>query len=265
MDWDIKMGKIFGIIYKITNKINGKIYIGQTTWSLQIRWRNHRSSSSKCSALYEDIKKYGRENFILEEICKCYSRKQLDSGEKYYIKFFNSRVPFGYNRTEGGDGFRGKHTEESKKKIALAHTGKKHTKESKNKMSGSNKISQNTPEAKKNKSISATGNTRALGYKHTEDAKFRMSKSREGNTNALGYKWTEEARKQFSDTWNNKSDEEKRVINKKKGDGHRGFRHTKESKNKMSVAKKGKTYPQHIQWHKNRGIINPNCKFCIGE
>lgn len=57
------------IIYKITNSINGKVYIGLTTVTLEARWRGHIRDSRVCDRhLYRSMRKYGLENFIIEEI-----------------------------------------------------------------------------------------------------------------------------------------------------------------------------------------------------
>lgn len=91
-------------IYKITNKINGKIYIGQSVNSL-IRFAGHKSNAKKPhrnSAIDKAINKYGIENFELEiiEITEDYNAR-----EKFWIKFYNSLVPYGYNIMEGGENF----------------------------------------------------------------------------------------------------------------------------------------------------------------
>ena len=87
------------VIYKIENKINGMIYIGQTTQSFEKRMIGHKYGS-----LYVDqeIKKQGTDNFIFEIIEKCFSKEELDERERHWIKFFNCKVPNGYNKTDGG-------------------------------------------------------------------------------------------------------------------------------------------------------------------
>ena len=105
------------IIYKITNNINGKIYIGQTIETLYKRWNRHCSDSNKNTmAITRAIKKYGKENFSIQKICDCSDQNQLDNSEKYYISFFNSRLPNGYNILEGGNG--GSLLKETKDKIS---------------------------------------------------------------------------------------------------------------------------------------------------
>ena len=110
----------YGIIYKITNKINGKIYIGQTTTSLKRRWNMHKSASRKNrsnSALHSSISKYGYINFIIEPICSCFSEEELNLKEIYFIDTLNSLAPNGYNLKSGGAN--GKHTIESKEKMSV--------------------------------------------------------------------------------------------------------------------------------------------------
>lgn len=93
-----------GIIYKITNIVNNKIYIGQTIMPLRTRWNAHKTRFNyNCkTGLYGAMHKYGIENFNIEEIGK-YPREELDNMEKYYIEKYNS-FNYGYNLTLGGQG-----------------------------------------------------------------------------------------------------------------------------------------------------------------
>ena len=113
------------IIYKITNKINGKVYIGQTTQSLSRRWRQHcDNSKSKCYMLKNAIQKYGKENFTVEQIDVACDRDELDKKEQYWIQYYNSINPEKvYNLTSGG-----KHCEisdEVKKHLSDVNKGSK--------------------------------------------------------------------------------------------------------------------------------------------
>lgn len=90
------------IIYKITNLINNKIYIGQTCRTLSQRWKEHCSKRSGCTYLHNAIMKYGKENFKVEQIDIAISKEDLDYKESYYIEYFNSIVPNGYNLNSGG-------------------------------------------------------------------------------------------------------------------------------------------------------------------
>lgn len=93
-----------GYIYKITNKCNDKIYIGQTRQTIEQRWSGHKHSAVTSDApLYRAMRKYGIENFQIDVIIKC-NNNNLNNKEIYYINYYNSYVPNGYNATLGGDG-----------------------------------------------------------------------------------------------------------------------------------------------------------------
>lgn len=97
-------------IYKIENKINGKVYIGQSQ-DISERWKQHLNSYTKESnVIYKAIRKYGIDNFLFEIIEVC-DIESLNEREIYYINKFNSYVGFkksnGYNMTKGGEGTRG--------------------------------------------------------------------------------------------------------------------------------------------------------------
>lgn len=86
-------------IYKITNKINGKTYVGQSI-DIKRRFNEHRYISSESNeSLKLAYKKYGRENFEFEVIEEC-SEEMLNEREIYYIKILKPK----YNRTAGGTG-----------------------------------------------------------------------------------------------------------------------------------------------------------------
>ena len=80
-------------IYKITNLINGKIYIGKTLDTIEKRWKDHKKDSirPRCEKrpLYSAMNKYGIENFAIEEVEEC-SEKELSEREKYWIEFYHS-------------------------------------------------------------------------------------------------------------------------------------------------------------------------------
>lgn len=90
-------------IYVITNKINGKRYIGQSIDIIR-RWRAHRTSYWTSDLyLYRAMRKYGLESFIFEVLQEC-EKEELNTLEKYWINFYQSDNPaFGYNLTAGGD------------------------------------------------------------------------------------------------------------------------------------------------------------------
>ena len=97
-----------GFIYKITNKINNKVYIGQTNRSLEIRWREHKSRAGchYTSHLYSAMDKYGTDNFDFEKIEEV-TERHLDEREKFWISYYDSsNSQKGYNLTIGGQGKR---------------------------------------------------------------------------------------------------------------------------------------------------------------
>lgn len=90
-----------GIIYKITNKVNNKSYIGQTRYSLEFRWRQHQHKKDN-TYFHNAIKKYGADNFELSVLEEC-DVEQLNSREIFYIAKYNT-FQEGYNLTIGGEG-----------------------------------------------------------------------------------------------------------------------------------------------------------------
>ena len=90
-------------IYKITNQINNKIYIGQSQ-NISQRWKSHRSHYQKDDyPIYRAMRKYGLENFTFEVIEEC-TLEELNDREKYWIKYYNSHnLLNGYNLTDGGN------------------------------------------------------------------------------------------------------------------------------------------------------------------
>lgn len=95
------------IIYKITNLINNKCYIGQTIKTLNIRKQQHINSSKRdvkiSQHLYSSFNKYGLENFSFEEIDSANSIDELNEKESYWIEYYKSTDPnLGYNLKGGG-------------------------------------------------------------------------------------------------------------------------------------------------------------------
>lgn len=88
-------------IYKITNKINNKIYIGQSVDIID-RFRRHKRAKDDY-IIHKAIRKYGVDNFTFEIIEEC-PREELDDKEKFWIKYYNSFSNNGYNMTPGGQG-----------------------------------------------------------------------------------------------------------------------------------------------------------------
>ena len=108
-----------GCVYKITNLINQKIYIGYTTRTMAERWKQHiacaynpnTKDGSYEHALKRAIRKYGVSNFSIEQLETSNDKKYLAEQEKYWIQHYNSYAGYpnshGYNLTFGGDGGNG--------------------------------------------------------------------------------------------------------------------------------------------------------------
>lgn len=92
------------IIYKATNKINGKCYIGQTRHSLEHRKSIHlqRAKQGIDTHFYQAIRKYGAENFEWEILCSTNDKQRLNELETFYITKYDS-IRSGYNMVDGGD------------------------------------------------------------------------------------------------------------------------------------------------------------------
>lgn len=116
-------------IYKITNKINKKTYIGQTCQSIKKRWVQHRSEAvtyKKNQPLHNAIRKYGPDNFIVEEIDGANSLSELNYKEWILIYKFDSLAPNGYNSKEGGN--RPRYSKETKLKMSKSAKKKANSK-----------------------------------------------------------------------------------------------------------------------------------------
>jgi group I intron endonuclease len=178
------------IVYKVTNRWNGDSYIGQTVKSLEQRWYFHvwdalsESSANHSTYFHNAIRKYGPDCFEKEILHICESKEEMNFVETFYISFFDTKIPNGYNLTDGGEGLLGfVPSEETCKKLSESHKGHKHSEETKRKMS----------ESAKGK------NTWTKGFKHTEEVKKRMSEAKMGNKHALGCKRSEETRKKMGE------------------------------------------------------------------
>ena len=162
-------------VYKITNKVNNKVYIGITSKGISARWKEHiYSAEHGCPfKLHNAIRKYGKENFSIELIDFCNSWEELTEKEQYYISEYKSlQDEYGYNMTEGGDGTFGRcHTEETKEKIRQKAIGREVTEATRLKLSEAGKIITEAREAYRNSgNIGSSRRKPVLQY--TKDGKF---------------------------------------------------------------------------------------------
>jgi len=106
------------VVYKTTNLINGKIYVGQDS-------KNNPEYLGSGTIIKRAIKKYGKENFKKDILEICMTKDELDDKEKYWIKELKT-IENGYNISGGGDGCLGcKQSEKTKEKRRLKNIGDK--------------------------------------------------------------------------------------------------------------------------------------------
>jgi group I intron endonuclease len=229
----------YGRIYKITNKVNGKCYYGQTIQHGNRRWSNHKgwgkykgdTKKGGKMILYYAMRKYGVENFTFEFICECDSEKELNMKEEEYIALNNTLAPNGYNAAKGGGNY--EKTPETRRKISEANKGRIITEE-----------------WRKNMSIARTGS------KVTEETREKMSKAQKGRTiteeTKLKLRAANLGKKQSADTIAKKRAARAGVEwSDKKRESMAGYAHSEETKKKISEAQKGRVFSEETK-HKMR-------------
>lgn len=207
-------------IYGIKNKVNGKIYVGQSS-NVKARLYNHKSALKHDMHMNDHLQKawnkYGEFNFnffIIEELD---SIDKLNEKEIFWIDKYNANNrEYGYNRCEGGGGSRGyKHTEEALLKIKEASTGSNHP------FYGKKHSFESIEQMRKSK----------IGKKMDEETKRKIGESEKGEKHHYYGK--------------NRDEEVKRKISNKL----KGRKLPEDTKNKMSESKKGIRFSE--EWKTN--------------
>ena len=234
------------IIYKLQNKINGKIYIGKTIKEVEQRIAEHFKAKSYIG---KALRKYGLQSFDIFIMDIADDNQTLCEKEIYWIEFHNCKVPSGYNLTDGGEGLLNP-SQEVRNKIAQSLTG--NIPWNKGKIvpnSGGNKGKKLTQEHKRKISETRKGN------KLSEETKRKMSESRKGDKNIFyGKKLSEEHKRKISETrkgqsaWNkgkrgvqvawNKGISMQEEIKLKISESKKGKKFSEEQKRKMSESKR---------------------------
>lgn len=153
-------------IYLITNIENKKQYVGITKFSLEERFSQH---IKRGFILTEAIQKYGHQKFSIKLIEEVESAERAYELEQYYIKQYDTKVPNGYNLTDGGDGIFGWESSEEYRQECSERVKQLH-KEKKVGMYGKN----HSEETKKKMSASAKGNKNCLGRKLSDESKQKI-------------------------------------------------------------------------------------------
>ena len=167
----------FGYIYKLTNLINGKVYIGQTT-DLQSRFRRYRYVQCKQQIkIYLALKKYGHENFSFEVFDIATDYDTLNFLEECYISCFDS-MNNGYNSLPGGTD-RKIITDETRIKMSLSKKGKPLSQLTRQKMSLSHKGCKFSEEHKNKISLKLKDRKGSrnpmFGNQHSKETKRKIS------------------------------------------------------------------------------------------
>jgi group I intron endonuclease len=188
-------------VYMLENKVNKKLYIGQTV-SPEKRRNQHNSPTSGCTKISAAIQKHGRDNFEFIVLCWCPDKAYASYVEQKLIEAHNTRR-VGYNICVGGEGLGSgadnpTHgvplTEEHKQKVSVALKGKKKSPEHIAKVAMANIGRKATPLAKVNMSLAH------IGHKHTAEAKAKIGLKSRGNTYNTGRKLSEEHKRRISKT-----------------------------------------------------------------
>ncbi len=167
------------LIYRVTNTVNGKVYIGK--WSHPTpdhRWRLHKSAAKSGSPYYfhRAIRKYGPDAFKLEVIDRSKTADELSEKEKFYIASHQSNDPKkGYNMTLGGEGHNGWKASEAWKKWKSGHSKKFwNDPEYRAKQTQSHKEWW-TPERRMEWALQMRGTKCHLGKRHSEQQRKNIS------------------------------------------------------------------------------------------
>ncbi len=241
------------IIYKTTNIITGKIYIGQDK-------NNNPNYLGSGKILIQSIEKHGRENFKKEIIEHCSTKEQLDLAEMHWISYYEStNRDIGYNIAAGGSGGDTISNHPNKdlisEKISKSNAGRKPwntgtkgkigwSEESKRKNSESNIGKKRNEETKKNISIARKRWWETLPVEKREEISKNLSEALKGRKKPpqteeqrkRHSEWMKENNPMFNYTHTEESREKMRLANK-------GIPKSKEHKNKLSESNKGNKPP----------------------
>lgn len=245
------------LLYVITNIANGKKYVGITTKTVKVRWRQHlrRVAAGSTHAIHRAIAKYGEQAFAIEAVAKAESMEELAAMEVAEIARLGTFGERGYNMTAGGEGTVGyAHTEEECEARRERRTGTKHTEEARAKIRAAHQDKTLSPEhiaalvtANTGRPMSAR-QKRALHDREISEEEREARRQRAmGNKWSVGIKRTPEQCAAIGErSRGRKASEETRAkIRARRAEqaptfGMRGKKHSAGTREKMRAAKLGK-------------------------
>ena len=223
-------------IYILTNKVNGKQYVGKDS-CLPTRVNKHLSGSEHdCRRIHNAIKKYGNENFSVETIqYPNISHEALNAVECWKIRQFHTLSPNGYNLTDGGEG--GSPSEETRRKISEAHRNPE--------------VRQRKSEAMKGKPLSEEHCRKISEAKKGENNPMKHPEVRQRNAEAQkGKKRSDETKQKMSEAQKRPEvRQRKSETNKGKTPWNKGKTLSAETRQKISETKKGR---KHSSEHRRK-------------
>ena len=187
--------KIYGVVYALIDGTNDFEYIGQTTRSVELRFKEHAKDPYYIG---NAIRAHGEDMFVIVILKVCYSKAELDFWERHFIKSRDTMVPNGYNLTNDGEGDilcdetrkklsamrKGvKKSPEHRAKIGAAHKGKKVPDETRAKLSVGRKGKKHSAESIAKMSAERTGEKNSFfGKHHTDETISKVSAIRRGDS-----------------------------------------------------------------------------------
>jgi group I intron endonuclease len=202
------MDKPYGVIYLLTNTVNGKPYVGQAKVMWQ-RWKAHCTAARRDCPLpiHRALRKYGDDAFSLQVIeCDVPTKERLDELETAWIFLMDSKAPNGYNLTNGGEGSAGcpvseltrqkhrdhRHSPKARKKISEANSRREWTTESLRRASEVRKGKPGNPCSEESRQKISNAKK---GYKHSRATCRKISLAKKGQ--GLGKHPSEETRQKL--------------------------------------------------------------------
>ncbi len=228
------------IIYKVTNNINKKCYIGQTVKTLKERKRTHSWGKQ---LIHKAIKKYKKENFtweIVDDTCQSYD-ELLEMECHYIIQYHSYCKEWGYNLTHGGEGSLGRECKkETRKMISNSNKGK---------VPWNKGLTKETDDRIKKQSETQQG------YKHSKETRKKQSEKAKVRSNTSEYKQRFQ-KVMRSDKTNKKRSETIRKNGMSKGKKNPRYRHDIDDNIIKDMHNNGMTYQKIADVYKcSKGMI----------